>query len=517
MVEKKEIPKSFRNVVEGVELSIHYAYVVPRNVWPFSTFDTHGILKFYISALSRYFIRIEPTLPTKAAIEWKYGGKWWLEVNPSFLEQEYEKWGDYILAFVLAHEGKHVFDGLEFTRWVWKTYRELGFPEKVINYLINLCEDSCINDELLSYCAFPEEFKNYVHEHFITTESIKEHVVKLFIESYKYLFKDEKDYRSFLEKIDSKFEGFRIKSRYGRMATLMDILSQIRLKIQVLPDVPIMIEILGDEMSKRIPYSCPCGRGTPWKSPKPEELPSEDEARREEREAAKRAYEGARRAGYEPGGIVERVKLTDAELEKWPFELEKKLYLGTKIEPTWRGVPRRWLPIVRTLEKIGIIAPRYKPEEVTGKVVFLVDVSGSISSIELSIFLGAVNKIIERVKPREYWLITFDTKVQEVRHFIYPQKLPIEVSITGRGGTCFIPPLKKVIEEIRNVDVVVMFTDMCNFDNREEVRKLIIQGGWKHIWAIPATPTGETCLNEWKESNLLVGEVVKVVPMYKLI
>jgi len=384
-------------------------------------------------------------------------------------------------------------------------------------FCLNISDDSWINDTLLSTCDFPREFVEYVHKISPTYMSIKRIFIEDIAMPFRMFFTDE-EWSKFLKKVDEAFENFRTATRPERLAIMFRLLEELALKAGVA--IQELLKKLGEKLDD-LPRSCPGGCPIRGKIPVPEEFGGkcpgcppaapETESKREKVEATRRGIEGARKAGYSPGGLIEEVERKEAKLLMWPEELFKRIYIGTRIIPTWRGVPRRWLPVIKTLEKIGIFAPRYKPEEVTGRVVFVLDVSGSISTVELEIFLGAVNDGIKRVKPREYWVITFDAEVQDVYSFKYPQMLPEKVKVTGRGGTMFIPPLKYILENIPQPDVVVFFTDMCNFDDRKEVKKLIERGAWKHIWAIPKSPG--ICLEEWKKQDVLIGEVIEVVPL----
>ena len=92
----------------------------------------------------------------------------------------------------------------------------------------------------------------------------------------------------------------------------------------------------------------------------------------------------------------------------------------------------------------------------TTNILFAVDVSGSVSTKDVQNAFSIVNRLfkygIESID-----VIWFDTKVRNEQPLTL-RKARAELSIDGRGGTCF-QPLMDYLDEHRDYDGLIIFTD----------------------------------------------------------
>ena len=103
----------------------------------------------------------------------------------------------------------------------------------------------------------------------------------------------------------------------------------------------------------------------------------------------------------------------------------------------------------------GMVFPTMKSQDLV--VVLVIDTSGSISNTELSIFAGGIKKISTMVE--NIYVITCDCEIQQV---IRPGEIDIflkNVTFKGRGGTSHVPVFEYIDKNLREVDLVICFTD----------------------------------------------------------
>jgi len=94
-----------------------------------------------------------------------------------------------------------------------------------------------------------------------------------------------------------------------------------------------------------------------------------------------------------------------------------------------------------------------------GDIVVGIDTSGSVSSIELSHFLGELNAIAESSGAESVTIITCDYDVQDVVRYEKGDQIE-DISCKGRGGTRVMPVFDYIAENNINVDNFIYFTDM---------------------------------------------------------
>ena len=92
----------------------------------------------------------------------------------------------------------------------------------------------------------------------------------------------------------------------------------------------------------------------------------------------------------------------------------------------------------------GIYLPgRGKPS--LGDVVVLVDTSGSVSDKLLGVFLGEIEGVL-KAHPARLFLVACDAAPRLVGEYENAYDFPMEVPITGRGGTDFRPGVQWIEE-----------------------------------------------------------------------
>jgi len=94
-----------------------------------------------------------------------------------------------------------------------------------------------------------------------------------------------------------------------------------------------------------------------------------------------------------------------------------------------------------------------------GDIVVGIDTSGSVSSIELSHFLGELNAIAESSGAESVTIITCDYDVQGVVRYERGDQIE-DIVCKGRGGTRVMPVFDYIAENNINVDNFIYFTDM---------------------------------------------------------
>ena len=102
-----------------------------------------------------------------------------------------------------------------------------------------------------------------------------------------------------------------------------------------------------------------------------------------------------------------------------------------------------------------------------GDIVVGIDTSGSVSSVELSHFLGELNAIAESSGAESVTIITCDYDVQGVVRYEKGDQIE-DIICKGRGGTRVMPVFDYIAENNINVDNFIYFTDMGIFDYPEQ-------------------------------------------------
>ncbi len=102
-----------------------------------------------------------------------------------------------------------------------------------------------------------------------------------------------------------------------------------------------------------------------------------------------------------------------------------------------------------------------------GDIVVGVDTSGSVSSKELSYFLGELNSLSEEIKPNSITIITCDAEIQGIKRY-ESGEIVENIVCKGRGGTLVMPVFDYIEKENINVDSFIYFTDLGIGDYPDE-------------------------------------------------
>lgn len=157
----------------------------------------------------------------------------------------------------------------------------------------------------------------------------------------------------------------------------------------------------------------------------------------------------ANQAGSIPGSIQETINKFLDPIIPWEQLLFRFFTDMLEEDHSWRKPSRRYSDMY--------LPSRFLDDGRLDHLMFVEDVSGSISNSDLIRFNSEVKYIKEALNPRLLTLVQFDTKIQSVKEI--PEDQPFtEVVICGRGGTSLVP-VRKLINKKRPTAVVV-FSDL---------------------------------------------------------
>lgn len=177
---------------------------------------------------------------------------------------------------------------------------------------------------------------------------------------------------------------------------------------------------------------------------------------------AKQAHEQSTRtkAGKSAGNLPGEIEMI---IEKFlnpvlPWEVLLRNYLSelSNDDYSWRRPSRRhedtYLPSL-----IG--------ENALAHSAFFSDVSGSVTDEEILRCNSEAKSVFDDFSPERLSLVTFDHEIQNV-YELYDGDDFSQMKITGRGGTCLHPVMRKIQE--LNPTLAVIFSDLYVLDYPEE-------------------------------------------------
>lgn len=91
------------------------------------------------------------------------------------------------------------------------------------------------------------------------------------------------------------------------------------------------------------------------------------------------------------------------------------------------------------------------------RIAMFLDVSGSISPVELQRFISEVKFVQEELQPEELLVIQFDTKITQVDRYNRETQFK-DLTIKGYGGTSFKPVQEFILKH--NPTISIIFTDL---------------------------------------------------------
>ena len=160
--------------------------------------------------------------------------------------------------------------------------------------------------------------------------------------------------------------------------------------------------------------------------------------------------------GWSPtgnGGSIRIVnQLLDAHVP-WEAEVRDFFEQICKNDYSWAMPNRRY-------SRSPFVVPSLYNKEL-GRFIALIDASGSINDREFNIFGAELTNMLNIFQDATIMTIFFHHCVinDEIREYTY-HDLPIKLKTTGRGGTDFVPPFKKIEEDDLNPVGVLVFTDL---------------------------------------------------------
>lgn len=163
--------------------------------------------------------------------------------------------------------------------------------------------------------------------------------------------------------------------------------------------------------------------------------------------ALAQAAQAAKMAGNMPESIAALVADLIASKVPWHDVLERYMVGYTKSDPSWRRPNRRFEAYLPSTGKLPAM----------GKVVLQIDVSGSISKLELDHYNGHIQRIVELCRPEQVDVLYVDTQV--AKHVTFQPDEEVKLEFYSGGGTDMEAGFRYIDKEGMDPDVVVVLTD----------------------------------------------------------
>lgn len=190
----------------------------------------------------------------------------------------------------------------------------------------------------------------------------------------------------------------------------------------------------------------PCKEdGTPMKPDEVEALAKEWAM------AAQQAATVAKQRGTMPGMFEDLITEMVTPKIDWISQVWDVFTRVAKDEQSWQRFNRRYI-------HSGLYLPGMYSERI-GLVGFFVDTSGSMNTEEFKLALGAINEIMEDLKPERIVFGQCDTRMTSVQE-LTPDDLPMTaMGVKGRGGTVLTPIFEYIQQMDEEPELVVVLTD----------------------------------------------------------
>jgi predicted metal-dependent peptidase len=181
---------------------------------------------------------------------------------------------------------------------------------------------------------------------------------------------------------------------------------------------------------------------------------SEAEIRRQQHEwniAAEQALRSAKSCGREPLAIERQ--LLEARQSKQDWRSALREFMAARDPADYR-----WTPPNRRHVYVGLYLPSVQREGI-GKLVLVVDTSGSIGDQELALFAGEITAIADQAQPESIVVVYCDAAVQSFQEFAPGDVIQLEPN--GGGGTDFRPAFEWVEQQEVQPACLIYLTDLC--------------------------------------------------------
>jgi len=162
------------------------------------------------------------------------------------------------------------------------------------------------------------------------------------------------------------------------------------------------------------------------------------------------ATQAAKMRGQLPAALARIAEQVINVKTPW-YELLERFMVGrVRADYSWARPNRRFLPLGLYLPVVGTLPQM-------GELVVQVDVSGSISPLEVAHYNGHLSRIIEQCRPQKVHLLYVDTDV--VRHETFEQDEELVIQFMSGGGTDMPAGIRYVEEQGINAEAMVVLTD----------------------------------------------------------
>lgn len=161
------------------------------------------------------------------------------------------------------------------------------------------------------------------------------------------------------------------------------------------------------------------------------------------------AAQAAKAQGKMPGALAKIVADLIEPVTPWHEILERYMVSFTKGDYSWARPNRRFAP-THYLPSVGNV-------QECGEIVIQVDVSGSISKLELDHYNGHLKRIIELCSPERVHVLYTDTSV--AKHETFERGEEVELTFYCGGGTDMEEGFNYLSKHGINPEVFVCLTD----------------------------------------------------------
>jgi predicted metal-dependent peptidase len=185
----------------------------------------------------------------------------------------------------------------------------------------------------------------------------------------------------------------------------------------------------------------------------PGQAPTETEQNQQQQDwkiNLQQAVQNATQRGDLPASLERAVAQAQAPAVDWKQELRRYMTSTCREDLSWSKPNRRFIAA-------GLYLPAAHSERMN-TVVIHIDTSGSITDRILGAFEGAVNEILEDVKPQKTIVVYCDARVNLVEEFA-AEDYPIKLQAVGGGGTNFKPVYAYLADNDIVPDCLVSLTD----------------------------------------------------------
>jgi len=200
------------------------------------------------------------------------------------------------------------------------------------------------------------------------------------------------------------------------------------------------------------------------------------------KQSVEAAATAAKAQGKLPGSLERLIgELMDPTIP-WEEKLRSKIMkYSTKDDRTWSRPSRRHM-VMNDMYLPGLTGFS------SGVVGVFVDTSGSVSDEEIIQYFGEISGIFNDAQPEKIIYIPCDAICHDFLEIENPADFDVmDLPVKGRGGTSFLPPFERCIEEGVDLDFAVYLTDGCG--------QFPADPGYPTIWVMSTTvvsPIGET-------------------------